>query len=72
MKIFLKVKPNSKEDKVEKISENKFIVQVKAPPKEGKANEAVIKLLSGYLDVPRSRISIIQGQHSRNKIASIT
>ena len=71
MKIAVTVKPNSKQDIVEKLSEKEFVVRVKAPPKEGKANEAVIKLLSGYFNIPRSMINILRGETGRKKIVEI-
>lgn len=72
MKIFAKVKPNSKEEKVEKIGENEFILRVKAPPKENKANEAAVDLLSEYFNVGKSRVAIIKGRKSKNKIIEIS
>ncbi|MFI5205541.1 MAG: DUF167 domain-containing protein, partial [Candidatus Paceibacterales bacterium] len=42
MKIIVKVKPGAKEDKIEKIDESTYIIYVKAPPIEGKANAAVL------------------------------
>ena len=58
-------------EKVEKINENEFILQVKAPPKEGRANQEVIELLSEYFHVSKSRIKIIKGHKSKNKIMEI-
>ncbi len=71
MKIAVTVKPNSKQDIVEKLSDKEFTVRVKAPPKEGKANEAVIKLLSDYFKVPRSMINIIHGENGKKKLIEI-
>lgn len=71
MKISVKVKPNSKVERVIEVSENKFILCVKAAPKEGRANEAVIRLLSEYFDMPKSRITILRGHTSRNKIIEL-
>jgi len=71
MKIMVKVKPNSKQEKVEKLSETEYVVHVKAPAKEGKANYAVIQLLSEHFRTPKSNISIIKGHKSRNKIIDI-
>ncbi len=71
MRIFVKVKPNSKVEKIEKIDETHFSVSVKAPPVEGKANEAVIELIANYFNVPRSRVKIISGFSSRNKVIEI-
>lgn len=71
MKIVVKAKPNSNEDKIEKISENEFIVFVKSPPVGGKANEAIIKLLADYFGTSSSFVKIISGQWSKIKIIEI-
>ena len=71
MRISVRVKPNSKEDRVEKLNDAEYSMRVKAAPKEGKANEAVIKILSGYFDIPKSRISISRGLKGKVKIIDI-
>lgn len=71
MKIFVKVKPLSKTEKIEKIDENNFIIFVKEPPIQGKANTAIIKALSEYFNTPKSNIKIISGLTSKNKIVHI-
>jgi uncharacterized protein (TIGR00251 family) len=40
---------------------------VTAAPEQGKANKALIKLLSKKLRLPKSAIQIIAGQHAREK-----
>jgi hypothetical protein len=69
MKINVKAKPNSNENRVEKIDDFNFIVSVKDPPIQGRANRAIIKLLSEYFHTPNVRI--ISGHISRNKIVDI-
>lgn len=71
MRINVKVKANSKEEKIEPLGNNQFAVKVKAPAHEGKANNAVIKLLSKYFDIPKSMIIISKGQQNNNKIIDI-
>jgi len=71
MKILVKVKPNSREERVEKTGENEFTLRIKAPAKEGKANKAVVKLLSEHFLVPKSRIAIIKGTAGRTKVINI-
>lgn len=71
MRISIKVKPKSKQEKVEKLADHEFIVQVKAAPLEDKANQAAIKLLSEYFDIAKSRITIIKGNKARSKIVEI-
>lgn len=71
MKIIVKAKPNSGEDKVEKTDEHNYIVSVKAPPIGGKANAAIIKLLADYFDVSPSMVEIISGHMARIKVIDI-
>jgi uncharacterized protein len=72
MKIFVKAKPLSKEEKVEKIDEINFIVAVKEPPKKGKANKAIIKALASYFKVAPSRLSLVSGFSSKQKVFELS
>jgi len=67
MKISVKLKPNAKEDRIEKISENQFSIWVKARPQKGKANQAAIGILAEYFGVSQSRVKLLKGQTSRYK-----
>ena len=71
MKISVKVKPNAKIEKIEKLSETEFKVSLKAPPKDGKANAALIALLADYFDVPKKRITLLRGTSSKQKWVEI-
>lgn len=71
MKIFVKVKPNSKEESVKKLSDTNFEICVKEPPVKGKANAAIIKVLAKRFGVPVSSVNIIIGHTSRQKIVEI-
>ncbi|MBO9572943.1 MAG: DUF167 domain-containing protein [Chitinophagaceae bacterium] len=42
-------------------------VYVTVPPEDGKANDAVIKLLAKELDIAQSSLTILSGHTSRNK-----
>ena len=43
-------------------------VRVSEPPEDGRANEAVLRLLAATLDVPRRRLEVVSGHASREKI----
>ena len=72
MKIFIKAKPNAKEERVEKTADMNFTVYVKEPPVRGLANRAIIRALAGYFKIPQSEIRISSGHTSRNKVVEIT
>lgn len=71
MKIFVKVKPKAKKERVEKIDDINFKVSVKELPEKGKANRAVIKALADYFSVSQLNIKIISGSTSKLKIIEI-
>jgi uncharacterized protein (TIGR00251 family) len=70
MKIQVKVKPGSKTEEVSQEGDS-FMVKVKEPPREGKANQAVIKLLADHFGVPKNRVRILSGFRSRNKVIEV-
>ena len=71
MKIFVKAKPNSKEEKVEKIDDTHYVVCVKEPPEKGKANNAIKNALAVYFKTGSSSVKIVSGFSSRSKIIEI-
>jgi uncharacterized protein (TIGR00251 family) len=70
VKISVKVIPNSKSEEVVKEGD-RFVVRVREPAKEGKANRAVIKLLAAYFEVPQRQVVISSGFGSRNKVIEV-
>ena len=72
MKIFVKARAGVKTEKVSRNDANHFSVWVKVPAREGRANEAVLRLLAEYLQLPCSALQIKSGFSSRDKIIEIT
>jgi hypothetical protein len=70
MKIQVKVKPNSRTEEVSREGD-RLIVKVKEPPREGKANQAVIRLLAEHFGVPKSQVRILSGFKSKNKVVEV-
>ena len=68
MIIIVDVKPGQQENIIEKISDDHFIVQIKAKAIKGKANKAIIKLLKKYFG---KQVFIVSGQTSNRKIFEI-
>jgi len=71
VKIWVLVKPHSKTGEVRKISEGVYSASVAAPPREGKANQALIDLLADHFSVPKSSVRIVQGQTGKRKLVEI-
>ena len=71
MRITVRVKPGSKHAEIQKIDEQNFIISVKEPPIEGRANKAVVKALAEYFGKAPTQISIIGGHTSKIKVIEI-
>lgn len=71
MKITVKVKPKSKQQKIEKKEDGVWIVKLKSPPLDGKANEELITLIAQECNVKKSQVTIKSGLSSQNKIIEI-
>jgi len=71
VKIKVKVKPNAKKEEIKKIDEDYYEIRVTVVPERGKANKKVIEILSKYLKVTKSRIKLVRGEKSKEKIFEI-
>jgi hypothetical protein len=71
MYIKVKVHPSSNRDEVIQKTSDSFEAFVRAKPVDGKANEALLASLSDFLKVPRSRVRLIRGSFTRNKIIEL-
>ncbi|MEK6583013.1 MAG: DUF167 domain-containing protein [Nitrospirota bacterium] len=68
--IKVKVIPNAKKNKVVE-SEGLFKVYVNAPAVDGKANKALIAVLSEYFNIRKGSIKIVRGEKSREKVVEV-
>ncbi len=48
-----------------------MIARVTAPPVDGRANDAVCRLLAEALGVRPSRLAVVRGQRTRDKLVSV-
>lgn len=65
--VSVKVQPNASKDRVVGKHDDQIKIAVTAAPEKGKANRAVIKVLSRRLGVKSSDIQIVSGETSRDK-----
>jgi|CXWL01.1.fsa_nt_gi uncharacterized protein (TIGR00251 family) len=71
MHITITAKPKKKKEYVQRISPTHYIVSVKEPAREGRANQAIIKALAQYFHVSQSEIVLVTGQTSKLKIFDV-
>ncbi|BBX02171.1 hypothetical protein BST36_14235 [Mycolicibacterium moriokaense] len=66
--VVVRVKPGSRKGPlVESADNGELTIYVQERAVEGKANDAVVKLLAKHLGVPRSRVTLVSGATSRLK-----
>jgi uncharacterized protein len=61
----------SKNEIVEVLRDGTVKIHLTAPPVDGKANEALLKFLAGILDIAQTRIEIVAGLGSRDKLIAV-
>lgn len=71
MKIQIKVHARSKRESVVPQPDGSYKVDVKAPPVEGKANEAVCKVIAEYFKKPQSAVRVAMGSTNSRKVVEI-
>lgn len=75
MKISVHVKPGSRRESIEWVEnlfgERTLVVKIREKPVDGEANRGLIEALSDFLDIPKSRVQIIRGHTSREKVVEI-
>ena len=67
----LRVQPRSRKNELAGERAGALLVRVTAPPVDGKANEAVRRLIAKRLGVPVRQVSIVRGESSRDKLIEV-
>jgi uncharacterized protein (TIGR00251 family) len=67
----IRVQPRAKRSEVAGERGGAVVIRVSAPPVDGKANEAVCRLIAERVGVPRSAVRIVRGESSRDKVVRI-
>ena len=71
MKLAVIVHPNSKHPRIEKDLLGMMHVYVASPPLEGKANKEAAESLAKNFEVSKSKVILLQGGKSKNKVFEI-
>lgn len=64
----VKAQPRAKAPGVEELGTDRFRVRVRAAPDKGRANAEIIERLAAHLGVPPSRLTIVRGATSSQKL----
>ena len=69
-RLSLRVTPGARTEALE-IGDGLLLVKVRAKPKEGEANEAVLALLAKALGTATSRLHMLRGATGRDKLVQL-
>jgi uncharacterized protein (TIGR00251 family) len=72
MTLTLHVQPGAKRSEVSGLHGEALKIRLAAPPVEGRANEALLRLVATWFDVPLRQVELKQGGQSRHKVVAIT
>jgi hypothetical protein len=67
----VRVTPRAGRDRVDGVADGTLRVRVAAAPADGAANAAVLRLLAGELDLPRSAVTLAGGATARHKRVAV-
>lgn len=71
MKIFVIAKAGAKRASIEEIDATYFIISVREPATDNRANIAILKALAWHLGMPSSALSIASGMASCRKVFAV-
>ena len=69
--IQVKIIPGSSKNEIHGVYNNTLKISITTPPVEGKANKKCIAYLAKYFNKAKSKIEIISGKTSKNKLIKI-
>ncbi|HEX8057040.1 MAG TPA: DUF167 domain-containing protein [Novosphingobium sp.] len=69
-RLAVRVTPGARVEALE-IAEGRLFAKVRAKPEDGKANAAVIELVADRLGIAPSRLSLLRGATSREKLLQV-
>jgi len=67
----VRLTPRGGQDRVDGVVDGVLRVRVAAPPVDGAANEALVRLLAAELGVARSVVRLVSGATARTKVIEV-
>jgi uncharacterized protein (TIGR00251 family) len=67
----VRLTPRAAREHVDGVVDGVLRVRVTAPPVDGAANEALVRLLAAQLGVPRRDVRLASGESSRQKVIAV-
>jgi uncharacterized protein len=71
MELRVRVTARASRDELAGLKDGVLHVRVSAPPVDGKANQAVTRLIAKALGVGRTSVRVVRGERSRDKVVEV-
>jgi len=62
------VQPGAARSEIAGLHGEALKIRIAAPAQEGRANQALVEFLADLLGLPKSRVSILRGEKTREKV----
>jgi uncharacterized protein YggU (UPF0235/DUF167 family) len=69
--ITVRLRPRAGADELVELRDGVLIARVSAAPVDGRANRALCRLIAARVGVATSRVSIVRGERSREKVIRV-
>ena len=69
--IEVRLRPRGRRDQLVGMRDGVLLARVTAPPVEGRANKALCQMIAKRIGIAPSRVSVVQGEKSRNKVVRV-
>ena len=63
----VRLQPRARKDEIVGERDGRIVIRVTAPPVDGKANQALTRLIANKANVAPSRVSVVRGHTARDK-----
>ncbi len=70
-RVRLRISPGARRSGIVGRHGDAWKVRVTALPEDGRANDAVVRLVADELDLPRASVSLVSGRSGRDKIVEL-
>lgn len=64
--------PGARRSELVGVADGRLRVRLAAPPREGRANDELIRFLAATLGVPRRNVVLVAGDRSRGKLVHLS
>jgi uncharacterized protein len=67
----VRLQPRARRDEIVGERDGAVVIRVTAPPLDGRANDALCRLVAKHAGVAPSRVSVVRGHRARDKVLQV-